>query len=222
VAALFYPSECALCGAPVEWGRVVCRACAERLPRPDVRACAHCGEPLPDESLDLCLRCGTRLRAFDHVLALGPYDEGWRELLHAFKFGREKAIGRRLGRELGRRFVECGEVIDWVTHVPMTREEKASRGFNPSRLLARVAARRLGLPERRLLAKVRTTRPQRVLGARERETNLSGAFRAVRSGRGAVLLVDDLLTTGATADECARTLREAGFERVTVLTVARA
>jgi ComF family protein len=182
----------------------------------------QCGQPLASNSLDLCLRCGTRVRSFERALALGPYEEGWRTLLHAFKFGREKAVGRWLAQELCTRFAAGGEGVDCVTYVPMTRREERARGFNPSRFLARSAARRLGLRERRLLVKVRATRPQRSLSARERETNLSDAFRAVRSGKGSVLLVDDLLTTGATADECARTLKGAGFDRVTVLTVARA
>lgn len=180
------------------------------------------GRLLEGDELDLCLRCGTRIRSFDRALALGPYDEGWRELLLAFKFRGEKAVGRWLAGELAKRAREADASFDWVTHVPMTRSEERERGFNPSRYLARLTARRLGLRDRRLLVKVRPTPPQRTLGARERETNLSEAFRAVRSGTGAVLLVDDLLTTGATADECARTLKGAGFDSVTVLTVARA
>jgi ComF family protein len=162
------------------------------------------------------------VRSFDRAISLGPYDDGWRELLHAFKFAREKAVGRWFAKELGARLAAEGERIDVVTHVPMTRLEERARGFNPSRFLARATARRLGLPERRLLAKTRTTPPQRTLRAGERETNLRDAFRAVRSGRGAVLLVDDLLTTGATADECARTLKGVGFDRVVILTVAHA
>jgi ComF family protein len=162
------------------------------------------------------------VRGFDRAISLGPYDDGWRDLLHAFKFAREKAVGRWFGRELRTWLAAHGERIDVVTHVPMTRSEERARGFNPSRFLARVTARRLGLPERPLLVKVRVTPPQRALSARERETNLRDAFRAIRSGKGAVLLVDDLLTTGATADECARTLKGAGFDRVVVLTVARA
>jgi ComF family protein len=222
VAALLYPAECACCGAPTRWGVVVCGSCAERLPQVESYACQQCGDPLAFASLDLCLRCGTRVRSFDRVLSLGPYDGAWRELLRAYKFAREKAIGRWLGRELGAKLACAGETIDAVTHVPMTRREERARGFNPSRLLARATARSLGLPERRLLVKVRETVPQRALSAREREVNLRDAFRAVRSGQGAALLVDDLLTTGATADECARTLKEKGFQRVIVLTVARA
>ncbi len=222
VAALLYPAQCVECGAAIPWGSVVCLPCAERLPHPAGTACAVCGEQLASDSLDLCLRCGTRLRAFDAAVSLGPYDAGLRDLLRRFKFGREKAIGRWLAHELVRRHGSLLGEIDCVTHVPMTRAEERARGFNPSRFLARTAARRLGLPERRLLVKARATLPQRVLSARERGRNLSDAFVAVRSGKGAVLLVDDLLTTGATVDECARTLKRAGFDRVTVATVSRA
>ncbi len=222
VAALFYPAKCARCGIATRWGVAVCETCVKQLPGIEGRGCRQCGEPLASPSLDLCVRCGTRIRNFDRAISLGPYEGGWKELLHAYKFAREKAVGRWLAGELSTRLAAEGERIDAVTYVPMTRSEERERGFNPSRFLARVAARRLGLPERRLLVKVRVTPPQRVLSARERETNLRDAFRAVRSGRGAALLVDDLLTTGATADECARSLKKAGFDRVIVLTVARA
>jgi competence protein ComFC len=201
---------------------VLCRVCAGALPQVDGPRCALCGDPLASGDLDLCLRCGTRVRSFDRALSLGPYDEGWRDVLLAFKFRHEKAVGRWLARELVRRCREEGTRVDCVTHVPMTRAEERARGFNPSRFLARATARRLGVRECRLLTKVRATPPQRTLSAVARETNLSDAFRAVRSGTGAVLLIDDLLTTGATADECARTLKGAGFTQVIVLTVARA
>lgn len=222
VAALLFPPTCVLCGEAAPWGRVVCASCAAQLPRAGAPLCRQCGEPLGDDTLDLCLRCGTRRRGFDRAMSLGPYERGWRELLHAYKFRREKAVGRWLAGELGRALAASALSFDAVTHVPMTRGELRARGFNPSQALARGVARRADVRELRLLTKVRATRPQRVLTAVERETNLRGAFRAVRSGAGAVLLVDDLLTTGATADECARTLKAAGFERVTILTVARA
>lgn len=127
-------------------------------------------------------------------------------------------MGRRLANAVG---APLDDVV-CVTHVPMTRAERRARGGNPSEELARVVARRLGLPERNLLRKTRTTRPQRTLPAGERAVNLRDAFRGVRSGTGAVLLVDDLLTTGATADECGRALKQAGYTRIHVLTVVRA
>ncbi len=206
----------------MEWGAVVCSTCEHALPRVAGAACVVCGEPLSSSSLDLCSRCGTRVRAFESALALGPYEGSLRGLLLRFKFRRERAVGRWLAGKLAARCIASGMAVDAVTHVPMTASEERARGFNPSRVLARGVARRLGVPERRLLTKIRATPPQRSLSARERETNLSGAFRAVRSGRGVVLLVDDLLTTGATADECARALRGVGFDRVVVAAVSRA
>jgi hypothetical protein len=101
VAALLYPAECARCGAPTTWGVVVCGACIDRLPRVEGPLCRQCGEALANPSLDLCLRCGTRVRVFDRAISLGPYDDGWRELLHAFKFAREKAVGKWFAGMLG-------------------------------------------------------------------------------------------------------------------------
>jgi competence protein ComFC len=223
LASLFYPPECILCGAPTTWGVVLCSACEARLPRPADPICAVCGEVLSDPLLDLCVRCGTSRRAFSGARALGPYDGSWSALIHSFKFEGEMAVGRWLASRMADRAREWieGFGVSCVTYVPMTRSERNRRGFNPSRRLALGVGRGLGLPVARLLAKVRTTRPQRTLSAKDRAVNLRGVFRAVGSGRGAVLLVDDILTTGATADECSRALTEVGFDSVYVLTVAR-
>jgi competence protein ComFC len=222
IAALFYPPQCATCGAPVAWGDVLCVACEGRLPQGAGPRCERCGDALSDERVDLCLRCGTHLRGFDRAISLGPYDGGWRTLIGLFKFDREKAVGRWLGLRLADAAGTSLREIACVTHVPMTRAERKARGGNPSQELARVVARRLRVPERALLEKTRTTRPQRTLPARERAVNLRGAFRGVRSGTGAVLLVDDLLTTGSTADECGRALKSVGYGAIYVLTVVRA
>ncbi|MEN6369821.1 MAG: double zinc ribbon domain-containing protein [Thermotogota bacterium] len=222
IAALFYPPQCAVCGASAAWGEVLCAACEEHLPRREGARCERCSDLLDDERVDLCLRCGTHLRGFDRAVSLGPYDGGWRTLIALFKFDREKAVGRWLGRRLADAAKDSLGEMACVTHVPMTRAERKARGGNPSQELARAVARRLRVPERLLLAKTRTTRPQRTLPARERAVNLRDAFRGVRSGGGTVLLVDDLLTTGATADECGRALKNEGYSEVYVLTVVRA
>ncbi|MCX6094749.1 MAG: ComF family protein [Candidatus Bipolaricaulota bacterium] len=222
IAALFYPPQCVTCGAPVAWGEVLCATCEEHLPGRVGPHCDRCGDLLDDERVDLCLRCGTHLRGFERAISLGPYDGGWRTLIALFKFDREKAVGRWLGLRLADAAARSLSEVACVTHVPMTRAERKARGGNPSQELARVVARRLRAPERSLLQKTRTTRPQRTLPARERAVNLRGAFRGVRSGTGTVLLVDDLLTTGATVDECGRVLKSEGYSEVYVLTVVRA
>lgn len=174
--------------------------------------------------IDLCMLCGTRERGFDRLLALGPYEELWGELVRALKFGRELAVGRWLSARLAdvvRRESVVGD-FDFVTYVPMAARERRKRGFNQARVLARGVARRLGLPMKRTLIKAEQTRPQAGLPAKERRKNLQGAFRAVPSNGGRVLLVDDICTTGSTAEECARTLKGAGYSSVSVLVVARA
>jgi len=112
--------------------------------------------------------------------------------------------------------------IDVVTYVPMSRSDRRKRGFNQAHLLAQGIGRRIGIPTRRLLLKVRKTPPQAALPASERRENLRDAFRLIRSGKGRVLLVDDIYTTGSTVEECAHTLKSGGYEAVFVLTVARA
>jgi predicted amidophosphoribosyltransferase len=146
------------------------------------------------------------------------YEGPARDALKAFKLGGE----RRSARALARSMLLAAEGLggDAVTFVPATRAALTARGFNPAEELARWIAAWCGLPLERLLVKTRETADQSGLGRTERRANLAGAFRASRAPR-CVLLVDDVYTTGATADACARALREAGACHVDVLTFAR-
>jgi ComF family protein len=112
--------------------------------------------------------------------------------------------------------------FDVVSYVPMSRVDQRSRGFNQAQLLATGLAKRLGLPLMTLLIKEHRTLPQAGLSARERHENLRGAFHLIRFGRGNVLLIDDIFTTGSTMEACARALKSGGYKEVFVLTVARA
>lgn len=186
--------------------------------------CSVCGAGVDDPQIDLCRSCGTRERGFDRLVALGPYEGPWGDMVRALKFDRERAVGRWLSDALTdvvRRDTAIGDV-DFITYVPMAFDERRARGFNQAQVLARGVARRLRLPLRRTLIKTRGTRAQAALSATKRRENLRGAFRAVPSKGARVLLVDDIATTGSTAEECARTLKRAGFVSVDVLVVARA
>ncbi len=203
---------------------MVCPPCAAALPELTGPCCRRCGEPLDDPLLDLCLRCGIEERAVDRFVSLGPYDGPWGELVRALKFERETAIARFLADRLARRIRDDGllDGLDVITFVPMTRRDVRRRGFNQARLLAGGVAKRIGRPLGTLLRKERDTPPQAGLSARQRRTNLRDAFRPVRYGAERVLLVDDIGTTGATGEACARALKQGGHRSVTVLTVARA
>ncbi len=224
LVGLLYPPHCVLCGVRLDRFGVVCAACEAGLPELAGPRCARCGEALPDPSLDLCLRCGTRERAVDRFGALGPYDGPWGALVRALKFDKEIAVGRFLADRMAEWILGHGfeDVFDLITFVPMSPRDRRERGFNQAELLARGVARRLRRPVRKTLEKVRVTPPQDRLTARQRRTNLRGAFGSLRYGGERVLLVDDIGTTGSTAEECARALKRGGAPSVVALAVARA
>ncbi len=221
---LFYPPDCALCGGRLDSLGVLCPECEAGLPELSGPRCRRCGEALQDSSLDLCFRCGTHERAVDRFGSLGPYDGPWGELVRRLKFDKEVAVGRFLASRMADRIRShgFGNAFDLVTFVPMSPLDRRERGFNQAELLARGVARRLRKPVRRTLEKVRITPPQARLTARQRRTNLRDAFGLLRYGGERVLLVDDIGTTGSTAEECARALKCGGYPSVVVFTVARA
>jgi len=224
VVAVFFPPACALCGRPLASLGVICPTCEADLPQLRGPRCRRCGERLSDPSLDVCLRCGTTVRAVDRFEALGPYNGTWGELVRLLKFEKEPAVGRFLAARMAAHLMASSIAgsFDLITFIPMSPADQRARGFNQAELLARGIGRRLRRPVHRTLKKVRRTPPQSRLAARERRANLQGAFRLVRYGAERVLLIDDIGTTGSTAEECARALKQGGYASVVVLTVARA
>ena len=223
IGALF-PPVCALCGRNTDELSVLCPVCEAGLPELEGARCVRCGEPVGGRGLDICLACGTKEQPVDRAFFLGPYDGAWGALIRCMKFDREVAIARDLGRRLAELLnaSDLGPGFDWVTFVPMSRKDRRHRGFNQAELLARVVARRIGVPARRALVKTMQTLPQGSLSAAERRRNLRGVFRPVPFSGGRVLLVDDVVTTGSTVEECAWALRRGGADFVAVLAVARA
>ena len=179
----------------------------------------------------MCGGCASDPPAFGRLRALVAY-RGDREgedpvgrALRALKYGKRRALAPTLSDLLARRFPFDGDLFDVIAPVPLHVGRLRERGFNQALLLAREPARRLRLPiDPSLLERVRPTPAQVGLGRRERRTNLRGAFAigARRSCEGLrVLLVDDVSTSGATADACARTLLDAGARSVDVVAIAR-
>ena len=232
-----------LCGdcwsAIIRLGPPWCSSCgsaptvvAKGPPRP-VRSAKRCDsgervtEPLvgpPPSAVPPCATCRTTRLQYDYARSAAVYEGALREALHALKFTGRRALSNPLGDLAAEQCVgSLPGGIDALIPVPLARERERERGFNQSTLLARRIGRRLDVPTRPgWLARIRSTRPQSDLSAAERRANVRGAFRASDHAAGRhVLLVDDILTTGATLDACARALRAAGARRVGVLTVAR-
>jgi ComF family protein len=198
------------------------------MPRIEEPFCPRCGLPYPfGVEPGLCGPCRSGPRYFRRARAESPYLDDVRLSLHALKFGGRRRIGSVLGQRAGRSWVARGDLggASAVVPVPLSPRRLRERGFNQAELIARAVAREAGLPlRRRILRKTRERPPQAGLSAAARRKNARSAYRArlPRSLRGkTLLLVDDVLTTGATAESAARALLAAGAGAVDVLTLAR-
>lgn len=221
-----YPENvtCDVCGAELVAATRynLCAACTEEMPFVTGRRCLNCGLPVNDEA-DWCMRCMNTESVFLAHRSPLVYEGKARALVYALKFGGKKYVARLLGAMMSDTFLSCAMEGEIIVPVPMTEKERKKRGFNQSELLAREVGARLNIPVLPALCKVRDTAPQKELSGRAREDNLKGCFSAAFgeyiAGR-KILLVDDVFTTGATVNECARTLLKAGAASVSALTAA--
>lgn len=196
----------------------------------------HCGERLTPAQLLIgdgqCPVCRDDPPEFERAVAFGEYEFGLRDLIHLLKYDAvlpaASALGVYLAEAIREVLPSCRGVRPLVVPVPLHISKRRARGFNQANMIARRAAKRLpGNVEvaSNVLERQRPTRSQVGLDREERIANLRGAFRVIApeavKGR-TVIVVDDVMTTGATVSECARVLKQAGAERVLAATVARA
>lgn len=199
--------------------------------------CILCGKVLEKEETDLCRSCrceapefpmGKRKGQFlDSFAAVWYYEDSVRRSLLRFKFrgARHLAVpyGRLLAMKIQRQYPEGFDLLTWI---PVSRLRKLRRGYDQVELLAKSVGQELGLPPVPTLKKVRHNRPQsRIHGEAERRANVLGVYRLAENAEVSgkrILLLDDILTTGATAGEAARILKTAGAEEVHCAAVAAA
>src|SRR5262245_17904373 len=219
-----FPATCLLCLDPGQPPFLdLCRDCEEDFPRTG-RGCAICAAPLAPPAI-VCGHCVTQRPAFDTAFVPYRYEFPLVELVHRLKYGGQIAIARILGTLLGRRIAERGATAGAaVVPVPLHPAREARRGYNQAEEIARFAAEILGLPVAdRLAIRRRATEEQAALPAIVRRVNVAGAFEIrAKEVPSAVAIVDDVLTTGSTADALAAELKRAGCRRVEVWAVARA
>jgi ComF family protein len=232
---LFFPARCRICDRALDGiSRVpVCPRCwVDAAPLPESGLCNLCGLPggRPDVEIFQCSSCIEHPPRFVLARSYGEYGGALRELVHLLKYNGMIPLAKPLGERLAsvaERLAGCEEFArcQAVVAVPLEAARLRSRGYNQAELLARVVARRLGLPllPARAFRRVRATSTQAGLTRPQRRENVRGAFAAeaalVKDRQ--ILLIDDVMTTGATLDSCAAALRSAGARRVLALCVAR-
>ena len=216
----------------------MCENCLGALQPLQGSFCAVCGEallsPLFLERRDaLCGLCQRAHPPYERAVAYGSYHGGLKELIHLLKFQQVRPAAGVLGSILAEaiRSLEPSlpEGVIRVVPVPLYSRKRAQRGFNQAELIVRAALKQLAMPQRfklmtGALVRRRNTGSQIGLTRHQRRENLRGAFAVPDPARIAncnVVLIDDVLTTGTTASECARVLRRAGAANVWVVTVAR-
>ena len=217
---LLYPPRCAACGEGIRSSAEgpFCTVCVDAVD-PVPSGCRRCGLPGPDP---VCGACLADPPSFSSCRAGGLFGGPLADAIHALKYRDRPALARPLGAWLAGRIPLPRDVA--IVSVPLGRKRRLSRGYDQAALLARA----LGKASRRLpflplaLARTRETKPQVGRARADRLRNVRGAFRATKvvSGRD-VLLVDDVVTTGATADACSEALIQAGARSVHVIALAR-
>ncbi|MBM3645651.1 MAG: ComF family protein [Alphaproteobacteria bacterium] len=223
------PPVCLSCEEIVEEPGALCASCWPKQRFVAAPLCERCGVPLPidHEGEATCGACLARAPRYDRARSVLVYDEASRHLVLPFKHGDRTDMAPAYGRWMARAGAELLVDADLVAPVPLHWRRLVVRRYNQAALLAAACARQAGrryAPD--LLRRMRWTGSQAGLGGRARRTNVRRAFEIggswaeiVRGAR--VVLVDDVLTTGATVEACARCLRAAGARRVDVLTLAR-
>jgi len=235
LASVLFPSGCRLCGTLLTRAdrSPVCETCLNSFPRLPGEVCKRCGQPwsieaAEEEASAVCRECRERGFAFGAARSFGAYEGNLAKAIVLLKYEEIEPLGlwfakrlREIAGGLPEKFAP-----DLIVPVPLHRTRQKERGFNQVDLFGKPLARRLGLPYRPVLLKRERPRPERqLLHFDERWEAVRGAFVIREGGRVdnfRILLLDDVMTSGATLDACSRALRDAGAKSVVGLTIARA
>jgi len=234
LTSIFFPAGCRICDSfLVRASRVpICDECLSSFAAPPYPKCEVCGQPLPSLAAVVetvvCPACQEKTYAFRRARSYGMYEGALARAILMLKFEEMQPLGGWFGARLAEIVAQEGEAMaaDVVVPVPLHRDRQKERGYNQAALISKPLARKLRLPHKAVLLMRTRPRPDKqVLSLEERWASVRGAF-ATRPGSQVdklrVLLVDDVLTTGATLDACSRALLESGAKSVVGLTIARA
>ena len=226
-----YPQSCPICKKPVSQDvKGVCENCWSILAILPHSFCPYCKSFFEEGDLVLRHHCVFLNRFEDRrimaVRSLGTFDDCYKTLIHRFKYERKIPLGKRLAQSLGEKIALDMNLsnCDLVIPVPLHRARKRERGFNQSEILAEGVSKEINVAFLKdVLKRKKNTKDQTHLNVQQRKENVEGAFAVIHPDKvigKQVILVDDVMTTGATLNECAKMLLEAGAERIFAVTLA--
>lgn len=213
IVSLFFPKRCPFCGAVIKQSELICNSCSASLPLIQQPVCRRCGR-----ELSLC-ECKNKIKEYERLIAPFYYEGPVKRGIHRIKFQKKSAGTAAFAYYMEKSLsVRCNDVhFDDIVPVPMTKKEITERGFNQSVLLGKELSRHFGIPLSETLIKPNEIKPQRSCSEKERWGNVFGAFTVSKKADftdKTLLLVDDVSTTGATLNECAKVLKLAGAKNV--------
>ena len=221
---ILFPRRCPICDRVLAPGEdKICRQCRKHTEVITEPICKRCGKPIAKAGEEFCFDCSRKQVSYERGYAVWVYDKYMKKSIASFKYSGRKEYGRfyveELVYHLGSRLEHLR--LDAVMPVPLHKERLRFRGFNQAELLAEGIGKKMGVPVyTNLLLRVKNTKPQKGLNDKERHENLRHAFKVNSRGKEIcpklkrVLLVDDIYTTGATIDACAKALKKAGVSEV--------
>jgi ComF family protein len=230
--ATLFPAECRLCNEPLlAMSRLpVCDTCLAKIESFQSPVCARCGEVLTIGNAQVCTACVNAPPPFVGAIAIGPYDGELRGLIHLLKYDAVRSAAHQIGKQLAKLLQDHSAQLGdrpLILPIPLHRSKDRDRGFNQAEEIANGVKKLTGFAiERHALVRKRATLSQTGMTAHQRRENVRGAFALRKRGSNVVrgrnvILIDDVMTTGATAAECTRVLLRAGAQQVLVATAAR-
>ena len=222
---LFEPHACICCRRECDSDSSyrLCSRCQKVFPFINGKYCLKCGEPIADD-YDFCYNCQDSDFVFDRSRSVFAYDDMTRPIIMRFKYNGLKTYAKPLGKMLADYFGSSDLIADVATFVPMPEKRKKKRGYNQAEVLCDEFCKLTGMPMVDALKRVKDIPRQSTLSGKERIENIKGNFAAADNSLvkdKSVLVIDDVVTTGATVNECAKALLKAGAREVMVLSLAK-